>query len=60
LTFLLFWEKIILSEERMKDIWKGILTLILFGSAFLLGYYFGEEKIKNKIPNFQEEEDFNL
>ncbi len=44
----------------MKDILKGILTLIVFSSAFLLGYYFGEEKVKSKFPNFQEEEDLNL
>ncbi|MFB0566457.1 MAG: hypothetical protein ACETWK_12375 [Candidatus Aminicenantaceae bacterium] len=41
----------------MKDVFKAFFTLIIFSSAFLVGLYLGEEKVKKKIPNFQEEID---
>jgi hypothetical protein len=40
----------------MKDLFKSLLLLISFFSAFLVGFYCGEEKFKTKIPDFQEEE----
>ncbi|MFQ6083890.1 MAG: hypothetical protein ACE5WD_11115 [Candidatus Aminicenantia bacterium] len=41
----------------MKEFLKGLLTIFVFGSAFILGYYFGGERLKAKIPNFQENEE---
>lgn len=39
----------------MKDIIKTILTLFVASSAFLIGFYLGQEKIVSKIPDFQED-----
>jgi len=39
----------------MKDVFKSLLAVLLFSSAFLIGFYLGEEKIKAKFPDFQEE-----
>jgi len=39
----------------MKTIIKSLLTLFLASSAFLIGFYLGQEKIVSKIPDFQEE-----
>ncbi len=40
----------------MKKILKPLFTILIFGSAFFIGYYLGEEKLKTKIPDFQEDE----
>jgi hypothetical protein len=39
----------------MKDIFKALVTIIVFSSAFILGFHIGEERVKNKYPNFQED-----
>jgi len=39
----------------MKDILKALFTLLIFSSAFFVGLYIGGEKVKDKIPNFQED-----
>jgi hypothetical protein len=39
----------------MKNILKSLLAILVASSAFLIGFYLGEEKIKSRIPNFQEE-----
>jgi len=38
----------------MKDFFKSILILLAASSAFLIGFYLGEEKVKSKISDFQE------
>ncbi len=40
----------------MKNMLRSLFTLVLASSAFLIGFYLGQEKIVTKIPNFQEEE----
>ena len=39
----------------MKNILKSLLAIFVASSAFLIGFYLGGEKIKSKIPDFQEE-----
>ena len=39
----------------MKNLFKSLVTLALTSSAFLIGFYLGQEKIVSKIPNFQDE-----
>ncbi|MFW6160085.1 MAG: hypothetical protein ACOC57_02970 [Acidobacteriota bacterium] len=39
----------------MKELLKSFFTVLAFSSAFLIGYYLGQEQIVKKIPNFQEE-----
>jgi hypothetical protein len=39
----------------MKDFFKTLLTVIAVSSAFFLGFHFGKEKEKAKIPEFQED-----
>lgn len=41
----------------MKDFFKTLFTLFAITSAFLLGYYLGEEKVKAEIPEFQKEKE---
>ncbi len=41
----------------MKNIFKSIFALFVASSAFLIGFYLGKEKIKSKIPDFQEEKE---
>lgn len=31
------------------------MTLVLASSAFVIGFYLGQEKVVSKIPDFQEE-----
>lgn len=38
----------------MKYIIKPLVALIVAGSAFFFGFYFGQEKVKTKIPDFQD------
>jgi len=39
----------------LKNLIKAIVTLTLTSSAFLIGFYLGQEKIVSRIPNFQED-----
>jgi hypothetical protein len=39
----------------MKDFFKTLLMVIAVSSAFFLGFHFGKEKEKAKIPEFQED-----
>lgn len=39
----------------MKNIIKSFLAFVLASSSFLIGFYLGQETIKSKIPNFQED-----
>jgi len=39
----------------MKNLFKSVFTLALVSSAFLIGFYLGQEKIVSKIPKFQED-----
>jgi len=39
----------------MKEFFKTLLTVIAVSSAFFIGYHFGKEKEKAKIPEFQED-----
>lgn len=41
----------------MKDFLKTLLVILTTSSAFLIGFFLGEEKIKSKISNFQEDSD---
>jgi len=40
---------------RMKGLIKSLIALLFFSSAFFLGFYFGREKEKEKIPKFQDD-----
>jgi hypothetical protein len=39
----------------MRNIFKSVMTLVLASSAFIIGFYLGQEKVVSKIPDFQEE-----
>lgn len=39
----------------MRNIFKSLMTLVLASSAFMIGFYLGQEKVVSKIPDFQEE-----
>ena len=39
----------------MKDLLKSLFIIIATSAAFLLGLYVGEEKMKAKIDDFQED-----
>lgn len=39
----------------MKDFFKVLFTVLIFSSAFLVGLYLGEEKLKAKVPKFQDD-----
>jgi hypothetical protein len=39
----------------MKDFFKTLILIIAVSSAFILGFHFGKEKEKAKIPEFQED-----
>jgi hypothetical protein len=41
----------------MKDFFKILFTILVFSSAFIVGLYLGEEKVKSKVPNFQEDKE---
>lgn len=44
----------------MKNFFKLLFTIFFFSSAFLLGFHFGKEKEKAKIPTFQDDLDRNI
>ncbi len=39
----------------MKDLFKVFFTILIFSSAFLVGLYLGEEKVKAKVSDFQDD-----
>lgn len=39
----------------MKDFFKYLFILLTASTAFLIGFYLGEEKVKSKISDFQED-----
>jgi len=39
----------------MKDFFKVLFTIIIFSSAFFVGLYLGEEKVKAKVSDFQDD-----
>jgi len=39
----------------MKDLFKTLLLILSASTAFFIGYYLGGERLKAKIPNFQDE-----
>ncbi len=39
----------------MKDLIKSLFIIFATSAAFLLGLYIGEEKVKAKIDDFQED-----
>ena len=39
----------------MKSFFKSLLTVIAVSASFCLGFHFGKEKEKAKIPEFQED-----
>ena len=39
----------------MKDLLKSLLIIVATSAAFLMGLYIGEEKVKAKIDDFQED-----
>lgn len=39
----------------MKDLLKSLVIIVVASAAFLLGLYIGEEKVKAKIDDFQED-----
>jgi len=41
----------------MKDLFKSLFAVVVFSSAFLIGYYLGQEKVVSKIPDFQKSEE---
>lgn len=41
----------------MKGFVKGLFTLLLISFAFVLGFHLGKEKVKDKIPKFQDDPD---
>ncbi|MFP4081333.1 MAG: hypothetical protein ACLFVG_01100 [Candidatus Aminicenantes bacterium] len=55
LTPLDFFCQLDKNLKTMKDIWRSLLAILVASSAFLLGFYLGGEKIKSKIPDFQED-----
>ncbi|RFT16864.1 MAG: hypothetical protein OP8BY_0806 [Candidatus Saccharicenans subterraneus] len=41
----------------MKKFFKFLLLLLGIFSTFLLGFHFGKEKLKSRIPKFQDDSD---
>ncbi|GAF96224.1 unnamed protein product [marine sediment metagenome] len=39
----------------MKDLLKSLFIIVATSAAFLIGLYIGEEKVKAKIADFQED-----
>ena len=44
-----------MEKPTMKNICKSFFAFIVASSAFLIGFYLGTEKVKSKIPDFQED-----
>jgi hypothetical protein len=39
----------------MKDLFKTLLLFLSASAAFVIGFYIGGEKVKTRIPDFQED-----
>ncbi len=39
----------------MKVIFKSLITFAVVSSAFLIGFYLGQEKVVSMIPDFQKD-----
>ena len=39
----------------MKDLLKSLFIIVATSASFLIGLYIGEEKVKAKIADFQED-----
>lgn len=39
----------------MKDLFKVLLLFLSASAAFVVGFYVGGEKVKGRIPDFQED-----
>jgi hypothetical protein len=39
----------------MKELFKTLLAVIAVSTVFFVGFHFGKEKEKAKIPEFQED-----
>lgn len=39
----------------MRDIFKTLMALLVVASGFFIGFYFGEEKVRSKISDFQKD-----
>ncbi len=61
LTFYLILARIKRQKQTgfamIKNIMKSLMTLVITSSAFLIGFYIGQEKIVSKIPDFQEDQE---
>jgi hypothetical protein len=44
-----------LLSDKMKNVIKSLFAILLTSSAFFIGFYLGKEKIRTKIPKFQED-----
>lgn len=49
--------KNLIAKRTMKKFFKFLLLLLGIFSTFLLGFHFGKEKIKSRIPKFQDDSD---
>ncbi|MGD2246123.1 MAG: hypothetical protein PVI11_06215 [Candidatus Aminicenantes bacterium] len=43
----------------MRDFFKTLLLVLSASAAFIIGFYVGGEKVKTRIPNFQEDTEEN-
>jgi len=41
--------------DMFRNMCQTILTILVTTSAFMIGFYIGQEKICSKISNFQED-----
>lgn len=44
----------------MKSFFKLMLFVLTLGTIFFLGFHFGRERIKDKIPKFQDETELSV
>lgn len=49
--------KNLIEKRTMKKVFKFLLLFLGIFSTFLLGFHFGKEKIKSRIPKFQDDSD---
>lgn len=49
--------KNLIAKRTMKKLFKFLLIFLGFFSTFLLGFHFGKEKLKSRIPKFQDDSD---
>ncbi len=44
----------------MRSFFKMMLVILTLGTIFFVGFHFGKEKVKDKIPKFQEEGEISI